>query len=685
MRKGGNDLALLYINARCRRLLNVLMQQQDYLSVNQIAEALSVSRRTVYYDMEKINIWLDQAKLQPLDIVREKGVFLPRAQRDQIEGLLQEENRQIYIFSPEERAKIIICYFVYASENVYLEQLTECFEVSRNTILTDLKEVARILAVYDLQMDYQPKTGYRLLGDTVRMRALFMLYYNEFYELFQNGVIRFWKKEETKDYLEKLQRLETALGIKYVEGVLESIAALLPLLYRHRRKVFFQGLKEEEIIKTTEFVLVLRFFPDLDQEEQLYLTLHLLGSRVNLVPDEFFESESNTEVYDLTKTLISEFERTACVVFDDPEELERALFVHLNTSMYRYRFGIQLGNQLCGNIMQEYPDLFAITKQAVRSWEKQTGIPVPDSEIAYLSLHFGGFLKIADSESDRLRILIVCVNGISTGNMIRREVYKLLPFAEIVGVVAAVDLVNAQNVCDLIISTVRINSVIPVITVHPVLTEFDRKAILNHRRVVPNRIVLQQKQLFQIVSKYVPKEHHQALREELMNYLQGNRTGNREYIAEEYDLLSLLDTSRIRICHGEYSWQNCVRESGRSLLENHSIERKYLDVIISQLQYYGPYMFLTEEILLAHAKPEDGVNCLDISLTVFDTPPVFSESRKAKIVFLLAAEDQEKHLRILKDLLKLVGDDSFTKKLEICSSEEEIYTVVRKLLEKTEE
>lgn len=678
-------MALLYINARCRQLLQVLMQRTDYLSVNQLAEALGVSRRTVYYDMDKVNIWLDQAKLQPLEIVREKGVLLPVSERDQIVSLLEEDNRQIYIFSPEERAKIIICYFVYVPENVYLEQLTECFEVSRNTILTDLKEVTRLLSVYDLQLDYQPKTGYRLVGDAVRIRALFMLYYNEFYELFQSGVIRFWKKEETQEYMEKFRRLEISLGIKYVDGVLESIAALIPLLYLHYRKVSFTGLKEEEIIKSNEYLLVLRFFPDLAPEEQLYLTLHLLGSRVNLVPDEFFESESNTEIYDLTKSLISEFERTACVVFEEPEELERALFVHLNTSMYRYRFGIQLGNQLCDNIMQEYPDLFAITKTAVRSWEKQTGIPVPDSEIAYLSLHFGGFLKISDAESDRLRILIVCVNGISTGNMIRREVQKLLPFAEIVDVAAAVELINVQNVCDLIISTVKIKSVVPVITVHPVLTEFDRKAILNHRRVAPNRIVLQQKQLFQIVSKYVPKEHHQALREDLMRYLEGNGTGSRDNPAEEYDLLSLLDLSRIRICRGNYTWQSCVRESGRSLIENHSIEKKYLDVIISQLQYYGPYMFLTDDILLAHAKPEDGVNCLDLSLTVFDTPPVFSKSRQAKIVFLLAAEDQEKHLRILKDLLKLVSEEHFTDLIAGCTSEEDVYAVVRKMLDEADE
>lgn len=58
---------------------------------------------------------------------------------------------------------------------------------------------------------------------------------------------------------------------------------------------------------------------------------------------------------------------------------------------------------------------------------------------------------------------------------------------------------------------------------------------------------------------------------------------------------------------------------------------------------------------LAQARPEDGVNCLDLSLTVFREPVVFSEYRWAKLVLVLAAEDQEKHLKILQDLLTLLS------------------------------
>lgn len=674
-------MAMLYINARCRQILNVLLSHADYVSVNAIAKALQVSRRTVYYDIDKINLWLEQAGLSHLEIVREKGLYLSQQEQEKIQTMLESDSEnQVYIFSPEERIKIIICYVIYAQEAIYMEQFTDCFAVSRNTIFADLKEVTKKLKKYDLKLDYQPKQGYIILGDPVRVRALFILYFNEMETLFKSGVIRFFNQKQIQDYYHTLKKIEQTLEISYVDGVLYSIAALVPLLYQHRTAIRFTDLKQTEIVKTQEYALVQKYFSDLEPEEQIYLSLHLLGSRVNLVPDEYFESDSKTYVYDLTKSLVSEFEKVACVTFDKREELERALFVHLNTSLYRYRYGIQIGNILGDDVMNEYPDMFAITKIAVKRLEKQIELPIPDSEVAYLTLHFGGFLKIPSEENEHLRILIVCVNGISTGNMIKREVHKLLPFAEIVGVVAAVHLINAQNICDLIISTVKINSIVPSITVHPVLTELDRRSILNHRLVALRNVEIQKERLFQIVKKYVNPADYPNLLKDLTVYIQRDMQHDVWGEEEEYNLLSILDESRICIFPDRCSWQNSVRIAGRCLLDNRSIEPKYLDTMITQLQYYGPYMFLTENVLLAHAKPEDGVNCLDVSMALFRESVWFSDSKKAKIIWVLAAEDQEKHLKILQDILTLTGDSKFLSDIENAKSSTDILVQIKSVL-----
>lgn len=116
------------------------------------------------------------------------------------------------------------------------------------------------------------------------------------------------------------------------------------------------------------------------------------------------------------------------------------------------------------------------------------------------------------------------------------------------------------------------------------------------------------------------------------------------------------------------------------MLDNRSIEPKYLDTMITQLQYYGPYMFLTENVLLAHAKPEDGVNCLDVSMALFRESVWFSDSKKAKIIWVLAAEDQEKHLKILQDILTLTGDSKFLSDIENAKSSTDILVQIKSVL-----
>lgn len=670
-------MPLFYMSARSKSLLSVLLTQSDYMSLNDLAKSLDVSRRTVYYDISKINIWLEQAGLPALEIVREKGLFVPYREREKIWACLEtDDEKQVYIFSPMERCKGMICYIIYSEEPVYIEQLAECFEVSRNTVFHDLKTVTEQLEQYELKVDYRPRTGYRIAEDPVRIRALFMLYFSEMFPLFQSGAFRFFKPESIKDYYGKLKEIEKALGINYVDGVLFSLAALVPILYRHPHSIIFPGLKVPEMQKTKEYELVNQYFTELVMEEKCYLALHLLGSRVNMVPTRFFTNPSKEYIHDLARELITEFEKTACVIFEDQEKLERALYVHLNTSLYRYQYGIQMGNPLEHDVLKEYPDLFSITRMAARNLEEGIGVPIPDGEIAYLALHFGSALKISDGDSQRLRILIVCVNGVSTGNMIKREVQKLLPFADIAGVCAAIGLMNVQEVCDLIISTIPIHSVVPNIVVHPILTEFDRRNILNHKLIAPKEIGIRRDQIFQVVKKYIDPEHYDDLMNDLTAYLQG---GIQEFEIEdklELGLCKLLDISRIRIVSEKCVWQQSIRIAGQCMIDNNSIEQRYIDSIITQLQYYGPYMFLTDKVILAHAKPEDGVNTLDISLTVFKEPVMFSRERRAGIVIMLAAEDQEKHLKILQDILELISRTDTVDLLIKCNSPEEILSIV---------
>lgn len=669
------------LGERCNKILQFLLNATDYVSMRELAEKMSVSRRSVYYDICNINDWLDSHNLPALKISRGKGIFISPAEKISISELAEKKvSRNEYVFSPGERVKIIACYIIQSKTPVYVEQLMEACQVSRNTIFGDIQILIRQLHEYNVELTYAPKTGYKIIGDVIHVRALYFLFFDSLRILLEHGQLSFFNREEINAYFQRLCKVKAELKVDYVEGNLFSIAALLPIMKDSDAELNFVGLKREKIFSSREFRLIQKFFPELREDEQIYLSLHFLGSRLSVSTDKIFEDKSDQSIYGIVKTLVSEFEKIACVYFSERDELERALFIHIRSSLYRFKYGIQLGNPMREDIVREYPNLFNITKSVTKYLEQMLGLPVTDSEVAYLTLHFGAFLKIAEKNNPRLRILIVCVNGVSTGNMLRHEIEKLLPDAEIVGLVAAVEAFHAQENCDLIISTAPIKSIVPAIVVHPILTDDDRKFILNHRLVQHFLSGGLADRLFEAIRKFVDKKNYDAVKREIQHCLR-----NANDIAEvetEYQpsILDLLTAEKILITDEPMPWPDAIYFAGEPLIREGSIVEKYLDSIISGTMYYGTYMFINSEVMLAHAKPQDGVNRLDLSLTIFKTPIIFNENRAAKIIFMLSAEDNERHLKIMNELLTLASTPGNLLRLWELNSADEIFSALNEIL-----
>ena len=670
------------LNERCEQILEILTKASGHTSLKDLARKTGVSRRSIYYDTCNINDWLDEHGLPELTSEHGKGILLTADEKKGIsDAMAVKEYEDYYQFLPEERQKILITYIIQSPESVYIEQLIDLLHVSRNTVFSDIKIAVQKLHEYSLELHYENKTGYTIHGYPVQIRALFILYYEELRPLAVSGLIPFLERGPVQEHYGKLDAIGKELGLDYVDGSMDALALLVPLMYRHRNPFVLPELKESEVTGTAEYRQVRQKFPGLSHEEQIYLTIHLLGARLSVSTEEIFEERSDQSIYGITKALVSEFEKVACVTFTRREELERALFIHIRSSMYRYQYGIQIGNPMTEDVVREYPNLFELTRRVTVFLEQMIGLPIPDAEVAYLALHFGAFLKTTSSSHARLRILIVCSSGVSTGNMLRREVEKLLPEAEIVDVLPASRLINVQEKCDLVISTVRISTVVPVLVVHPILTDEDRRYILSNSMVASFNNSGFSRRLFDVVSKYVDPADYEALQKDIALFLAGSFTPDRPAENERaLGLPELLDLSRIRMVDTRVKWTDAVYLAGEPLLHNGSIIEHYLDAVVTQTMYYGPYMFITDHIMLAHAKPEDGVNRRDVSLASFKEPVFFPAGRQAKIIIVLSAEDNEKHLKILNDLLTFAEDEENLKALEEAESAAGILALFREKL-----
>lgn len=638
----------------------MLLNQKSYLSLKQIANDLGVSQRSIYYDLCRINEWLQYNGIPELEVVRGKGLLLDDERRTQIENCTEEADvEEVYVFSPMERVQIIICGIIYLEKAVHIDELTQYCKVSRNTIFNDLRVVTNQLQKYDLKLEYQSKKGYAITGDVIKIRAVFLLNFQKLQNVFINSSIQFIDQDKINHYDAVLKQLEKELGVEYVPDNRRSLAVLLPIMEHGNEQIEFKDLKKQEMENRKEYQLVEKYFPFLIEKEKIYLCIHLLGGRIATSSDDLFENTSNAVAYEITKALVSEFEKVACVSFERREELERQLFVHINSSMYRYQYGIQNLDSLNQDIRREYPDLFEITKVVSRYLEKQIGLPIPENEVAYLALHFGAYLPISTSKHEKIRVLIVCANGISTGNMLKREMKKMFPEVEIVGIRAATKIHNAQAMCDFIVSTVKLKSVVPVIQVHPILTGRDKEVLVRHLKLKNQIEAIHSHEIFAIVKRYISEENYDKVEKLIEDYLQKGEGINLIGIQQtRKSLLDMIETGKVEIHDKPYRWTQSLWAAGDYLMEIGSIHAAYIEDIIKQLRYYGPYMFITPHVILAHAKPEAGVNRLDCAIHFFRQAVAFSETDHAKVVVMLAAEDQESHLKILYDIMTIFEEEA---------------------------
>ena len=672
-----------YLNKRCKEILQMLLNNKSYLPLQQIANDLGVSQRSVYYDLCRINEWLQYNDIPELEVIRGKGLLLDDDMRSQIENCTEDTAvEDVYIYSPMERVQIIICGIIYLESPVHIDELTQYCKVSRNTIFNDLRVVVSQLQKYDLKLEYKSKVGYMISGDVIKMRAIFLLNFQRLQNLFMSNSIQFIDYEKINHYETVLKQLEKELGVEYVPDNRRSLAVLLPMMEQGNENIEFEDLKKQEMESRKEYHLVEKYFPYLIEKEKIYLCIHLLGGRIATSSEDIFENTPNAMAYEITKALVSEFEKVACVSFERREELERQLFVHINSSMYRYQYGIQNLDSLNQDIMREYPDLFEITKIVSRYLEKQIGLPIPENEVAYLALHFGAYLPISKSKSEKIRVLIVCANGISTGNMLKREMKKMFSEVEIVGIKAATQIHNVQETCDLIVSTVKLKSVVPVIQVHPILTGRDKEVLVRHFKLKNKHESIHSNEIFSIVKRYISEENYEKVQKLIEAYLQ-NGEGTRYLDSDQQrkSLLELIEPAKIEIHENTCRWTQSLWMAGDHLMEIGSINASYIESIISQLRYYGPYMFIASRVILAHSKPEAGVNHLDCAIHFFKQPIEFSETDKASVVVVLAAEDQESHLKILHDIMTIFEDDEVIEEILALKSVEDILKLFEKILD----
>jgi len=107
------------------------------------------------------------------------------------------------------------------------------------------------------------------------------------------------------------------------------------------------------------------------------------------------------------------------------------------------------------------------------------------------------------------------------------------------------------------------------------------------------------------------------------------------------------------------NWQEAIIKSSNPLLKEGFIEQSYVDAMIDSVKEYGPYIVITPNIALPHARPETGSKKVGFSILKLKRPVAFSEQEDHKVQLLIALSCVEAatHLEMLQSIVTILSDE----------------------------
>lgn len=99
--------------------------------------------------------------------------------------------------------------------------------------------------------------------------------------------------------------------------------------------------------------------------------------------------------------------------------------------------------------------------------------------------------------------------------------------------------------------------------------------------------------------------------------------------------------------------------------------------MIEAVHQHGPYINIGKNIALAHARPENGVKHLGMSLMKLDKPvDLVDQAHPVTIFITLAAIDNTAHLKALSELASLLGKEDKLEQLLNAKNQEDILSII---------
>ena len=481
---------------RLKEIVEILLKQESYITINNISKQLHVSNKTIRNDLKILEQWLLENKLT---LIKKTGVGI-YINGDQVSKLnildtITSKNKELIDYSPEARKIFIAMRLLTSQEVCKIYEIAKELHVSRATIHMDLKKVTVLFKEYKLMLHHSTNQGLQIKGLERHKRNLLfdLMLQDKGYPMFRNivnndnylcdGSILFAGADMNDDEVNEFVRILKKHNHLYLNELLfdHLVFLLLRIFVSYLRVIqgcdvelsneFINDLSKQPFFNESKDICDILsdyYAITLNTNEIYYLQVYWISLQDRTPISEV----NNIEIKKLATLLIASWSTQLQLPLTKDQELFDSLCQHLFPAITRFRYNIRIENPLMQEITNQYKNTYKIVKHSTLSINEQYSFHICDEEIGYLTLYLATAI---DKYKKPLKTILVCESGIGIHNLL---IHKLTSHFNEIHITSqesfsSIYTCSLEDV-DLILSTIDLRQTsIPVIKIRPLLKDFD--------------------------------------------------------------------------------------------------------------------------------------------------------------------------------------------------------------------
>ncbi|CAM4253751.1 PTS sugar transporter subunit IIA [Erysipelothrix inopinata] len=470
------------VSKRQIRILEILSNQDSFMTVNELADEIKVSVRTVYYDLDQIQLMMPDQ----FELIRRPGLGV-RGQwkKTMTEKLTTQEFDDEYVYMQ------IFKQLVIDSKTITILNLSSEYYVSTTSIVEHLSQIeSKVSSSSQLQL-ISDHLGTRVQGSEYQRQQLMIDFNNHILEQlgpnttldhFAEMLKRFYDTdivEAASNFQEDIKELNLRIVAPYYQFNIFSV--LIVMMQRIRNNYHIESIEHnssgKNIYALNHYVIAQTLFEKMkstvifeETESDIYtLAVYLQGYRLEF---ETIQHEFVHSYQDIARDLIKKMSLAINEDLTQDDLLLNNLSVHLYHMDYRMKHNIIIRNPLLSEIIKDFRLMYDLVWLMMDTENEINMLTVTEDEVGFLLLHFQTAL---DRRQSSRMIYVVSQNSYVSQDFILSRIRTVVSSLDVIKIVDPEAILNVDtNQIDLIISTIPLETMAtPYALVSPLITSND--------------------------------------------------------------------------------------------------------------------------------------------------------------------------------------------------------------------